>query len=65
MTTVVVFRADGGGTVGMGHLSRCKALADVLKEGGGTVLWATRDDPAVKRVLGAPPDLKLAGALSL
>ena len=31
----VVIRADGGGSVGWGHLSRCAALAEVPLEAGG------------------------------
>ena len=63
--STIVFRCDGGGSVGMGHLSRCKALADVIeKENRTKILWATRDDPAVERILGRPADLLLHGSPS-
>lgn len=28
----IIFRTDGNGTIGLGHISRCCALADMLKE---------------------------------
>ncbi len=61
----VVFRADGGGTVGWGHLGRCAALADVLLSCGVHVSWACRAEAAVERLTGAPPALTLAGAPSM
>ena len=38
----VLFRADGGARVGAGHLARCGALAEALKQRGGTSVLATR-----------------------
>jgi|GEM_PF-2264947 len=58
----VVIRADGGGSVGWGHLSRCAALAEVLIEADTTVLWACRSEPAIEKFTGAPPALALSGA---
>jgi len=44
----VVVRADGGAAVGMGHVTRCLALAERLTERGATVTFVTRaDTPAV------------------
>ncbi|MDP6943884.1 MAG: hypothetical protein QF464_07000 [Myxococcota bacterium] len=61
----VVFRADGGGRVGWGHLGRCAALAQVLTETGVEVAWACRAEPAVARLTGSPPALVLKGAPSM
>jgi UDP-2,4-diacetamido-2,4,6-trideoxy-beta-L-altropyranose hydrolase len=57
----IVIRADGGGSVGWGHLSRCAALAEVLVQGGVQVHWACRAASAVELVTGAPPALTLPG----
>jgi UDP-2,4-diacetamido-2,4,6-trideoxy-beta-L-altropyranose hydrolase len=58
----IVIRADGGGSVGWGHLSRCAALAEVLFEGGVQVSWACRAASAVAQVTGAEPALTLPGS---
>ena len=60
----VVFRADGGGEVGWGHLGRSSALATVLSECGVVVTWACRPDKAVLRLVGRDPDLCLEGTPS-
>ncbi|HEY1723576.1 MAG TPA: UDP-2,4-diacetamido-2,4,6-trideoxy-beta-L-altropyranose hydrolase [Magnetospirillaceae bacterium] len=39
-TNLVVFRADGGPTIGGGHIARCLALADELKKRGWTCAFA-------------------------
>ena len=42
----VVFRVDGGGTVGCGHLNRCAALARVLSDRYGCeCIFSMREDP--------------------
>ena len=41
---VVIVRCDGGAAIGMGHVSRCLALAAELRDGhGGHVVFAMRD----------------------
>ena len=61
----VVIRADGGGSVGWGHLSRCAALAEVLSEADVTVDWACRAEPAVQQLTGTTPALTLSGPPTL
>jgi len=40
----VIVRCDGGAALGMGHVSRCRALAEALRdEQGGDVVFAMRD----------------------
>jgi len=39
----IIFRTDGGGNVGLGHLSRCLSLAESLKEKGIKCVFATKD----------------------
>ncbi len=39
----VVFRADASSLIGTGHVMRCKALADVLKDRGADVRFVCRD----------------------
>ncbi|MBJ95308.1 MAG: hypothetical protein CMP23_12670 [Rickettsiales bacterium] len=57
----VVIRADGGGLVGWGHLSRCSALAEVLVTAGSVVEWACRAEAAIERFVGSSPRLALPG----
>lgn len=38
----VLFRADGGAGIGAGHLTRCGALAEALRQNGGISTLATR-----------------------
>ena len=64
MASDVWFRCDGGGTVGWGHLSRCRLLAAACSEVGRVVRWVCRDDPVVKKVLGREADLQLPGSPS-
>ncbi|MBO6796790.1 hypothetical protein [Maricaulis sp.] len=40
--SVILIRADGGPTIGFGHVTRCRALARTLHELGRQVLWITR-----------------------
>lgn len=47
----VLFRADGSQQVGMGHLMRCLALADALRQQGVTSLFVARDDKAATDLL--------------
>ena len=61
----VVIRADGGGSVGWGHLSRCAALAEVLSEAGVEVDWACRAEPSVQTLTGTTPALTLSGPPTL
>ena len=50
----VVMRADGGTTLGLGHVMRCLALAERLVERGACVTFVTRaDEPAVLTRLAA------------
>lgn len=37
----VCFRADGDSSIGLGHVVRSKALANVLEENGVNVIWAS------------------------
>lgn len=46
---VVWLRADGGTTVGLGHVSRCAALSTALRESGFRVRWATRSPREIRR----------------
>jgi len=41
MTTRVLFRADGGSTVGAGHMQRCRALAQALVSSGANCAFAS------------------------
>lgn len=43
----VVIRADGGAAIGLGHVTRCLALADRLRERGARVTFVTRDPSGV------------------
>ena len=49
----VIFRADGGANIGLGHIMRCLNLADGLKEKGMQCIFITKDiDPeAGKRIV--------------
>lgn len=38
----ILFRADGGGTIGFGHLRRCLSLAERLREWGNDCLFVCR-----------------------
>jgi UDP-2,4-diacetamido-2,4,6-trideoxy-beta-L-altropyranose hydrolase len=50
----VVMRADGGATIGLGHVVRCLALAGALAERGARVTFLTRaGEPAVLARLAA------------
>ena len=40
----IVFRVDASSDVGLGHLSRCVNLAEVLRSRGNEVLFICRDD---------------------
>lgn len=40
---MIVVRADGNQTIGMGHVMRCLAIAAALKNGGNQVLFITAD----------------------
>ncbi len=39
----IFFRADGNARVGLGHLTRCQALAELLTEAGWACVLATRE----------------------
>lgn len=41
----VVFRADSGRTVGIGHIMRCLTLADELRRSGADVRFISREHP--------------------
>ena len=41
----IAFRADGGDTIGRGHVMRCLALADTLCERGAECVFLHRDRP--------------------
>jgi len=43
----VLFRADGGAEVGLGHLMRCLSLAQELREWGHTVAFLCADHPFI------------------
>ncbi|MBU2599097.1 UDP-2,4-diacetamido-2,4,6-trideoxy-beta-L-altropyranose hydrolase [bacterium] len=49
----IVFRVDGGGSIGLGHIMRCLNLAEGLKEKGMQCIFITKDiDPeAGKRIV--------------
>lgn len=40
--TAILIRADGGPTIGFGHVTRCRALARALHDLGRQVLWMTQ-----------------------
>ena len=39
----IIFRADGNSIIGLGHISRCLALYDILKGTYQEVIFVTRD----------------------
>ena len=41
----VLFRADGNSRIGLGHLTRCQALAELLTRAGWRCALATREPP--------------------
>lgn len=47
----IAIRADGGYSIGMGHIMRCIALAQALRDKGCRVYFIVRPDPAVEAVL--------------
>lgn len=42
----IVIRADAGTKVGVGHVARCMALADALREAGAEPVFAMRQGSA-------------------
>lgn len=42
----IVFRVDGGGGIGLGHLMRCVALADACRAQGHAPLFICKDNPS-------------------
>ncbi|AEE96751.1 UDP-2,4-diacetamido-2,4,6-trideoxy-beta-L-altropyranose hydrolase [Mahella australiensis] len=47
----IAIRADGGYNIGMGHIMRCMALAQALRDKGCNVCFITRHDSSVEAVL--------------
>lgn len=48
-TTDVVLRTDGGARIGTGHVMRCLALAQAIKDAGGNAVFVmTMDAPALE-----------------
>lgn len=47
----IAIRADGGHSIGMGHIMRCVALAQALQDKGCRVYFIVQPDPAVEAVL--------------
>jgi len=51
MRRKVFFRADGGGTTGLGHIVRCSALADMLKDDFDCHFLIQEPSPDLKQFL--------------
>lgn len=52
----VAFRADASKAIGIGHIRRCRALADVLKTQGAELLFVCRDQGLrYEEILSQPP----------
>lgn len=47
----ILFRVDAGSQVGLGHLQRCVSLALALRHAGARCVFATNEDPTVRRRL--------------
>lgn len=60
----VLFRADGGPSIGWGHLSRCAALAAALAARGAAVTWACREAPGLVNFTSRAPEISMPGAPS-
>ncbi len=45
----VIMWAEGGGKIGMGHISRCTVIGDQLRKNALNVVFWINDDPAVKK----------------
>jgi len=51
----VLFVTEGGGEVGLGHISRCRALARALVGIGGRAAFLVPPEPTVQALLGSLP----------
>ena len=60
----VLFRVDGGSSIGWGHVSRCAALAAALEARAATVTWACREEPGLVNLTGRAPDVLIPGEAS-
>lgn len=55
-SSLVLFRVDATAAMGMGHLMRCRAIAEAITEQGGTVVFAMVDPlPAAQAMMAAIP----------
>ncbi len=48
----IALRCDADGSIGLGHLTRCEALAGIAAEAGWQVSWQVRGQAAVERLRG-------------
>jgi len=53
---LVAIRADGGDSIGMGHIARCNSIAEALKERGHEVAWISSSPERVRSVTGRYPE---------
>lgn len=56
--TRVIFRADAGHTIGLGHIVRCLALADTLKENFDILFICSSGNPSVTLMINGAFTLK-------
>lgn len=47
---LLVVRADGGGSIGAGHISRCASVAEEFRARGGEVIFAVSNDASAVQV---------------
>lgn len=48
---LLVVRADGGGSIGAGHISRCASVAEEFRARGGEVVFAVSNDTSAVQVI--------------
>lgn len=61
-SATITIRADGGGSIGLGHVMRCGALARALTDRGVKIIWATRTPDAAPASL--PESVEIAALRS-
>jgi spore coat polysaccharide biosynthesis predicted glycosyltransferase SpsG len=55
--STIAIRADGGGSIGLGHVMRCGALARAFTDRGVQVIWVTRTPDAAPASLPESVDI--------